>query len=342
MGGCAPALNRSYSSLQPHPQYSDADKASGYLRAENYHQLVSAILFLVSQGDESGIIRLYDYTGSADEDLDTAYREVMETDPFGAWALDYINYTLQKTASYYEVELSSIAYRRTAEQRAAVVSVTGVRALNDEASALFLDYLPAAAYRVGYFEPEISPAQLEAMFLARYYETPESAVGRPEITARLYPAESSGRQRMVEITLHYPATQEELRARKEALAQRTSALLRQLGQGGDAREKLLRIQQLLAETVSLAEDPQRNHAYAALVEGEAAREGIALAAQLLCQKQGIPCKLMFGTWQGERTVWLSVSIAENQWLHWNPAVERGALQLHDDAAMRAQGYSGWQ
>ena len=95
LAGCGSMLERSYASTTPHVQFSDEDQDPSILRAETYQVLVSALLHLVGQGEQEGVIRLYQYvsvTGSAASDVDRACLEVTQEDPLGAWAVDYIKY----------------------------------------------------------------------------------------------------------------------------------------------------------------------------------------------------------------------------------------------------------
>lgn len=59
--GCASILERSYSSSTPHVDRPATAGDSSAIRVENYRELVSAVLFLVSQGEEEGVIQLQDY-----------------------------------------------------------------------------------------------------------------------------------------------------------------------------------------------------------------------------------------------------------------------------------------
>ena len=79
--GCSSMLERSYSSQTPHIQFSDEAENADIFRAETYQGLVSALLYLVSQGEEAGTIRLYQYssvTGTAAGDVDQACLEVTQ------------------------------------------------------------------------------------------------------------------------------------------------------------------------------------------------------------------------------------------------------------------------
>ena len=106
--GCGSLLERSYTAVTPHTQFSDESKNDAILRAETYQGLVSALLYLVEQGEETGTVRLYQYgsvTGTAASDVDQACLEVTQEDPLGAYAVDYIKYDVKQTPSYYQVEV---------------------------------------------------------------------------------------------------------------------------------------------------------------------------------------------------------------------------------------------
>ena len=82
--GCGSLLERSYTAVTPHTQFSDDSKHDAILRAETYQGLVSALLYLVEQGEETGTVRLYQYgsvTGTAASDVDQACLEVTQEDP---------------------------------------------------------------------------------------------------------------------------------------------------------------------------------------------------------------------------------------------------------------------
>ena len=129
--GCGSMLERSYASVTPHTQFYDESAITSTLGAENYQGLVSALLHLVEEGEETGVIRLYQYssvTGSAASDVDQACQEATREDPLGAYAVDYIRYDVQQTASYYEVDVS-LTYRVAPEELSQVISVTASTAV---------------------------------------------------------------------------------------------------------------------------------------------------------------------------------------------------------------------
>ena len=153
LAGCGSMLERSYASTIPHVQFSDEDQDPSILRAETYQGLVSALLHLVGQGEEEGVVRLYQYvsvTGSAASDVDRACLEVTQEDPLGAWAVDYIKYDVDQTTAYYQVTVK-LAYTKTPEEIKQVISVTGSSAIAQELTTLLPTLPTQAVFRISYF-----------------------------------------------------------------------------------------------------------------------------------------------------------------------------------------------
>ena len=200
LSGCS-MLERSYVASTPRVSFSDEDNDPSILQAETYQGLVSALLHLVGQGTETGVIRLYQFvsiTGSAASDVDRACLEVTQEDPLGAWAVDYIKYDVAQTSSYYEVNVK-VAYTRTPEEISQIISVTGSNAVAQELQEL-LPALPGqAVFRISQFSPEDSAETLEQAVREAYADLDEPRPVLTSVTVTLYP--DSGEQRVAEISL---------------------------------------------------------------------------------------------------------------------------------------------
>ncbi len=81
-------------------------------------------------------------------------------------------------------------------------------------------------------------------------------------------------------------------------------------------EKELYIHDRICEKASyeVTDDPLIYTAYGALVTGRAVCEGYSRAMQLVCDKVGIPCVLVYGDASGEGHMWNLVSI-NDEWYH---------------------------
>lgn len=207
LSGCGSLLERSYADSAPHVQFSDESESEAILRAETYQGLVSALLYLVGQGEEAGVIRLYQYgsiTGTAASDVDRACLEVTQEDPLGAYAVDYIKYDVDQTPAYYQVDVK-VAYTRTAEEIARVISVTGSSAVAGELEDLLGETPETVVFRISYFTAEDSADTLRQAVEEAYQAQSAALPPLEDVTVTLYP--ETGSQRVAEIGLVWGETE---------------------------------------------------------------------------------------------------------------------------------------
>lgn len=314
LSGCKAMLARSYSAVTPHADRPTTAEDPSVLRVENYRELVSAVLYLVSEGAEEGVIQLHSYDGEEESDLTAACLEVATQDPLGAYAVDYIKHELSRVVSYYEATLA-IRYRRSEEQRKNIISVNGDQAIREALLTALEDVSAEAVLRVPYFfggEDAIKNLLREA-----YYAHPALALGLPEAEVNLYP--DSGRERIVEIELTYLEEAEALREKREELAHRAAALLPEGNRPG-GRDAVRLALELLWDGGEALYDPEGGStAYAALVERAADSEGLALGYALLCQELGASCTVREGTRDGERWFWDEAELSDGETLCIDPS-----------------------
>ncbi|NLU24627.1 MAG: hypothetical protein GXW99_07975 [Clostridiales bacterium] len=154
--GCGSFLNREYSDTSPHSAayYEKADKS--VLRAETYQDLVNDVLILVGNHAVKGTVWLYNYTQESDaaDAAQRACREVQVETPLGAYAVDYITYTVKEgTHNYYEIQLT-LSYRRTKAQVGGIVNTTTASAISDLLTAAAGSGASELVVRVAYFSGE--------------------------------------------------------------------------------------------------------------------------------------------------------------------------------------------
>ena len=128
--GCAPLLEREYSTVEPHSSKFWESEAADTLRAENYQDLVNDLLILIGQHEETATIRLYNFEDdlAVTEAMEQAAGEVQHDTPMGAYAVEYITSSSRVQRGYYEITVQ-IAYRRSMEQIQSVVNATRTEAI---------------------------------------------------------------------------------------------------------------------------------------------------------------------------------------------------------------------
>lgn len=301
LSGCKAMLERSYSVSVPHIDHPATAEDPSVLRVENYRELVSAVRYLVEQGAEEGAIQLYNYDGEEESDLSAACLEVSTQDPLGAYAVDYIKHELSRVVSYYQATLA-IRYRRSGSQREGIVSANGDQAIRERLGEALEDFSAEAVLRTPFFFGD--EETVKALLREAYYGQPELALGLPEAQVTFYP--DSGWDRIVEIVLTYPEETETLKEKKEALERRVEELL-PAGSGLDeesAARMALTALYGSQDGAGTEYDPEGGStAYAALVEGKADSEGMALAYALLCARENVECQVVEGSFQDKPWFW---------------------------------------
>lgn len=327
--GCTGMLDRSYESSVDHVDKPSTAGDPSVLRAENYQELVNAVLYLVSQGQEEGVIQLHEYPGDVEQALTTACLEVATEDPLGAYMVDYIKHECARVVSYYQATVS-IRYCRTKEQLRSIVNVTGTSAIRAELQSALSSFSTQAVLRVAYFDQD--EESILTLIRQAYYDTPAAALGLPQANVTLYP--DSGQERVVEILLTYPEDPAALRRKSELLSIKADALIgshRALEPRADA---LWLISQLRR---AVRFDPQAGStAYAALVDGSANSEGIALAYTLLARQCGISCETIEGQRLDEPFFWNEIRLDEGEPLYLDCV--HGDDFLHSAAELHKGGY----
>lgn len=325
--GCASMLEQKYLlDLKPYDAVSTSAGNSS-LRVETYQELYSAILSLVSTGEEHAVLNLYNYTvQDLEADLARACLEVVQEDPLGAYMVDYIKHDYSLIVSYYEVNIN-VTYRHTTEELDSIVSVTGSSAIRRELRKTLANFSSDAVLRVSYFAEDED--YILDLVRQAYYNTPAAALGMPDVTVSLYP--SSGTNRIVEISLTYPGTQESLRRSSKELKDVAQALVLQ----ADSAQTLFDI---AAASLTAEENTGRNTAYDALINGIADSEGSALAYQLLCDQAGVESVIVQGTLNGNPHFWNIITQDGTQFRHVD--LSAGLFSL-SDAELTAAGSYEW-
>lgn len=149
--GCGGGLlERSYSSVTPHSAAYRVGEDEDTLRAENYQELVNALLILLGEHSEDGTVRLYGEYPNPMALAGDACVEVQQETALGAYLLDYITYNGAAESGYFELTVH-FSYRRTAEEQASLVNATGPEALPDLLRAAVDEGRDVVAIRFGYF-----------------------------------------------------------------------------------------------------------------------------------------------------------------------------------------------
>ena len=331
LAGCAALLERDYTHITPHSAVPATEGDPSILRADSYQELVNALVYFVNLGAEEGTVRLYLDSDQVESQLEAACLEVVQEDPLGSYAVEFIKYSASRVVTYTQADVS-ITYRRTREQVSSIVQATGVTAIRGELKSALAAFAPSCVLSISYFDGD--EEFIRTLARQAYYDAPAAILAPPQVEVAIYP--DSGRQRIVEITLTYPQGPDQLEQRRQELTGALEALARELeGLEGDALT-LTAARRVLEQGVWDMEGGTT--AWDWLLEGRADSEGVALALAALFQQLELPCYTTQGTLEEEARVW-NVIQTQDGWRHLDLSQTEDPLALYTDQELAELGYS---
>ena len=327
--GCSSMLNRDYSSVTVHSATPTAEGDANTMRVQNYQELVNALIYLINQGEESGSIRYSGEEADFKKLMDEACLEVKQEDPLGAYAVDYIKYSVISIVGSYEADVQ-ITYRRTREQVASIVDATGAAAIRSELSRALSSFDTEVVLRISYFEED--EAYIQQLVRQAYLSNPATALDFPDAQVAMYP--ESGQQRIVEVTLTYHQSLQTLESWRNSLSREAERICQPLTEL-TIKEKLDGITGTL-QSLGAYSAQGGSTAYDALLGGGGDSQGVALAFSLLCRQVGITCSVVDGQKNGQSHFWNVVQTASG-YRHVDLS-RTGSVTYNVDQTMTQQGY----
>lgn len=327
--GCSSMLNRDYSSVTVHSATPTAEGDANTMRVQNYQELVNALIYLINQGEESGSIRYSGEEADFKKLMDEACLEVKQEDPLGAYAVDYIKYSVISIVGSYEADVQ-ITYRRTREQVASIVDATGAAAIRSELSRALSSFDTEVVLRISYFEED--EAYIQQLVRQAYLSNPATALDFPDAQVAMYP--ESGQQRIVEVTLTYHQSLQTLESWRNSLSREAERICQPLTEL-TIKEKLDGITGTL-QSMGAYSAQGGSTAYDALLGGGGDSQGVALAFSLLCRQVGVTCSVVDGQKNGQSHFWNVVQTASG-YRHVDLS-RTGSVTYNVDQTMTQQGY----
>lgn len=306
----------------------------GYI--SDYAALRRAIVWLVSEHQESAELQFQNYDGNISRDLSQACWEVKSSTPLGAFAVDYTSFDLSRIVSFYQADVF-ITYKRSAEQMQELEQLGGLSAFQrrlDEALAAGEHYLVLQMTAAS-----LTPEAVTDYIQKAYYADALASPVLPRAEVSLYP--DSGVERIVEITLDYGVADEDLAAMRQALLDACDTAAASIAGESDPSDepsgepeetnpadRLYAAAQYLAALCTHAPEGGST-AYDALVMAQADSEGMAMAFQALCSKLSIDCQTVSGRLDNEEHFWTIVTFG-GQSYHIDPTAPDDSFLAGDD------------
>ncbi len=310
--GCASMLERSYSFETVHVSADDGDSDSAdLLELSDYTALREALLTLIEHHDFTQTVRLTDYSGDVERDMQRVVHDIMAT-PLGAFAVTNIAYQHSRILSYYEIRFD-VSYRRSAQE------IDGIREIqNAEELELYLQekmaqFPTSILFHLDNYIP--SRYDFGQVYQHIYYANPKLAYGFRALEAHLYP--DAGTERIVELNISYTQPVSTLQAKSSTATDEAQIILDAYIGSRLTANRIKYLHDTLCsstafdtETAQALIGSERPHSktdpftvYGALIKHSAVGEGFALAFKQLCDMEEIPCQVISGKRGGLPHMW---------------------------------------
>ena len=347
--GCGSLLGGEYASSREHVgvQGGGSGEVELAFEADDYDEICRSVEELVSAGASRGVIRVASYPGNLEADLAEACLAASNDTALGAYCVYFINYSITRLMSFYEVSVSVI-YRHTPEEAAGIPVCADEAALEE----LMRDALTRRAESVTVKltgedggEDTVEDA-VEAAVENAYYAHPGDILYIPTYTVAAYP--ETGEERILEIVFTYPYDTPTVEQRRASLTSRAREIAAAIPAGTN-QERLMALAEFFSQnveydgTVDTSDAQARRYsamtAYGALDQGRAAGEGYAMGLKVLCDLLDIECYVIRGRFYNRDHAWNLVRLDNGQLYHVDmTAFDPQAAPLKNDSQQYSAGY----
>lgn len=293
LSGCSTMFEREYVSVTPHTVASVGENTA--ITIESHYELVSAILYYVTQEKVTGKVRLSGYTKEgAKDDLNTAIAEVMKETALGSYSVEQITWEINSIVGHLEADLT-ILYKRSQEELDGVFPVSGIASsINALATAIEKSDLKLSVNRTF---STTDRTQIARIISGAYENSARYLVEIPEIVTTFHPAE--GAWKIAEFDIHYQSTEEQLSQKKQALDYQIKSIASKLwAENDDLYQTMFH---LVLDGVTITQNGDTP--WDILVEKEGSSRGATFALHAVMLEMGIVSQIIEGSYLDIGCTW---------------------------------------
>ena len=296
LAGCSQWMDGSYSAVIPHtePTYQAQNTS---ISVVNYEQLYAALITLVEKGTENAVLSWpFKTEDLIRADMETAVSNLMQFNPFAAYAVENIRYELGTSGKQIAVSVHISYY----SNRARPEKILRIQTLNQVKNVVESRLNDCDASVVLYFDhvEQVDYDQMVADYALTY---PQKVMEAPEVTVSLYPEEGS--QQVVELKFTYRTSRESLRTMQNKVSPVFASAAQYVSGNYSDMEKASRLYTFLMNRYEYNIQTSITPAYSLLLHGVGDNRAFAMVYGAMCRNAGIECQIVTGTRAGEPWIW---------------------------------------
>ena len=303
LSGCSTWLDGSYVSTVPHEEHN-TQMESQLQAVSSYSGLYRVLKSMIRSGKVSGLISVENYNQLVvARDVRLAADSIMASDPFGAYAVENIEFELGTNAGkpalsveiqYYHGHAELQNVKTASEMENAEKEIT--KALNNCDSSLVL-------YIEQYKDCDL------VQWIADYAaQNPEKIMESPQVTANLYP--ETGEQRIVELKFTYQNSRDVLRTMQTQVNQRFQDASHSIRRAEAGAEHEALFNYLVGLFPEYRLETSITPAYMLLTQGVGDSHAFATVYAAICRLSELENQVVTGTRDGEPWHWNIIRIGD--------------------------------
>lgn len=301
--GCGLWMDGDYVSIQPHSQQY-VHMVTTDLEAASYEQIVEALIKLVAEGLDTGIIFIKDMTAEvARSYMETAVQDVLTTDPVSVYAVESIHYDVGKNSGRDAIAVT-VTYIKSRAELLRIHYVETMEQAKDAVYEVLKENGGSVAFRVD--------AYRETDFTAMVHHcaetNPEYVMERPTVMSAVYP--ESGDARLVELVFTYQTDHATLTQMQEIVYPVFFSAQLYVQSDSTPLEKYSRLYAFLMERSEYKLETSVTPAYSLLQDGVGDSGAFSSVYARMCNMAGLECYVVHGMRNGEPWTWNMVKAGE--------------------------------
>ena len=307
LAGCSQWMDGSYSAVTPHtePTYQVQNTSISVI---NYEQLYAALIALVEKGAENAVLSWRFKTEDLIRaDMETAVSNLMEYNPFAAYAVENIRYEMGTSGNQIVMSVHISYY----SNRVKPEKILRIQTLNQVKNVVESRLNDCDAGVVLYFD-HVEQVDYDQMVADYALTHPQWVMEAPEVTVSLYPEEGS--PQVVELKFTYRTSRESLRTMQNKVSPVFSSAAQYVSGNYATVEKASRLYTFLVNRYEYNIQTSITPAYSLLLHGVGDNRAFAMVYGAMCRNAGIDCHVVTGTRAGEPWVW-NVMLLDGEYYH---------------------------
>ncbi|MBE6949566.1 MAG: hypothetical protein E7456_06950 [Ruminococcaceae bacterium] len=320
--GCSSLLEISVEQTTPHNSSTNVDTSDPtFIEVSDYDDLRQAMYLLISNHEETGIIRFSSYDGDIEQDLNNACIYIANDTAIGSYSGAYVASTLNRLVTYYEATVS-ITYQKDASQVEGIISVNSIADLEPVITEAMKNCVESFAIKTT--SDAVDANSINSVMRSLYYADPQLIVSMPAMDIIKH-SDTTQIGHIYEVNMEYINSASIMNERRNFLLTFKTQLDPEFSNIQNEPQLLYQLCLYLSnrtDYIGNVTDEEYNQsamvntAYGALQQVRASSEGFAMAMKLLCDWYDIDCKVVSGRYDNYIHTWNLIKVDGN-WYHFD-------------------------